>query len=128
MPIEHVITNTNHLLVIRGSEAGSVEETEVAVRRAIDSIVKGEIPRGSGVIFSVDALDLSLSEYAICKVTECLILLQKHLQGFLAIVASEVGKVTSAHLMAFGASGRIGKVRAFTDDSQAREWLLARND
>ena len=126
MPLERSIDAEGRLVVISGAGVCSIEETVDSVSRAIGAITKGEIPVGSGILFCIDSIDLKPSDDAVLRITELIRRLQEYLKGFIAIVATQVGKVSTAHMMAFGACGKMGEVRAFIDDSEAREWLLAR--
>ena len=44
--------------------------------------------------------------------------------GRMAIVTSQVGRVTAANLIAFGADKRGDRLRVFPSEDQARIWLL----
>jgi hypothetical protein len=42
----------------------------------------------------------------------------------MAIVTSKLGLVTAAHLIAIAADKMGGRIRVFTSEHQARQWLL----
>ena len=126
MPFEHSIDEKHRLLVIRGSGAGSLEETEDSVGRALRSIGNGEIPPDYGVLLAVDDVEWAPTAEDLVKITHFIALFQGRLRGPIAIVASAVGKLTPAHLVAAYSAGPSGAVQAFTNESEARAWLLAR--
>jgi hypothetical protein len=127
MPFEHSIDDKNRLLVIRGSGAGSLEETEDSAGRAIRLIADGAIPRDYGVLITVDAIALAPTAEDAIRIAQLIALLQGQLRGPIAIVVSAVGKVTPAHLMAAYSSGPGSAVQAFTNEPAARAWLSLRS-
>ena len=126
MPFEHSIDHKHRLLVIRGFGSGSLEETEDSVARAVHTITERAVLPGYGVLINVDAIDLVPTAEQTLRIAQLIALLHGHLRGHIAIVTSAIGKVTAAHLMAVHSSGPNEAVKAFTDESTAHAWLMAR--
>lgn len=124
MPFEHAIDQQQRLIIIRGSGSGSIEETEDSAGRLICSLADRTILPGYRTLINVDAIELVPKADETMRIAELIIMLQCHLRGPIAIVASTNGKTTPAHLMAAYSSGLNGKVGAFLTESEALAWLL----
>jgi hypothetical protein len=127
MPFAQSIERAQRLLVIRGSGVVSIAECVEAGRRAIRSVADGDLPTGYGVLVDVDAVQFDPTDEETNQLTRLVELMTDHLQGSIAIVSADVGNWTTAHVVAVGASGVRGSVRAFAYEPHARSWLGERD-
>jgi hypothetical protein len=121
MPFEHIIDHHNRLVVVRGSGEGSMEETDDSVRRLLED---QSIGRDYNFMFVVNGIALRPTPSQMWTIVSFLEEMSSRFSGRMAIVASEVGLISAAHLITFGADKGAGKLRVFTSEDQAREWLL----
>ena len=126
MPFEHVVDAKKRLLIIRGYGTCSTQNAYDALRQAFCSVAHGMIPADYGVIINMDdfvRVDTLAGE---TRLEQFVALLQGHLRGPIALVASAVGNVIPANLIATQLDGPQGAVQAFMDEAQARNWILRR--
>lgn len=121
MPFEHIIDHGNRLVVVRGTGEGSIEETADSARRLLE---EQSICTDYAFMFVVNDITLNPTADQIWTIASFLETMLSRFSGRMAIVASEVGRISAAHMVAFGADKGVGRLRAFTSESQAREWLL----
>jgi hypothetical protein len=121
MPFEHVIDHGSRLVVVRGSGEGSVEETADSVRPLLED---QSIRRDYSFMFVVSDTALHPAPDQMWTIASFLETMLSRFSGRMTIVASEVGKISAAHMIAFGADKGVGRLRVFTSESQARGWLL----
>jgi hypothetical protein len=121
MPFEHIVDHGIHLVVVRGSEEGSVAETTDSARRLLED---QSICTDYSFMFVVDDIALYPTPVEMSSIVFLLGIMLSRFSGRMAIVTSRVGRVTTAHLVASSADNGIGRVRAFTSESEARKWLL----
>ena len=121
MPFEHIIDHGNRLVVVRGTGEGSIEETAESARRLLE---EQSIGRDYSFMFDVNNIVLDPTPGQMWTIASFLETILSGFSGRIAIVASEVGRISAAHMIAFGADKGFGRLRAFTSESQAREWLL----
>jgi len=121
MPFEHIIDHHNRLVVVRGSGEGSMEETAESAHRLLED---QSIGTEYTFMFVVNDIALHPTPDQMWTIVSFLEMMLSRFSGRMAIVASQVGRVTAANLITFGADKGVGRLRAFTSESQAREWLL----
>jgi hypothetical protein len=125
MPFDLEIDKPGHIVVLRGSGSGSVEEIEASVRQFIQAIADGTISTGDGLIIGVDATALEPTAQDVNKIGQLLSVVQGCLKGPVALVASVAGKVLPANLIAMYAGGVNNTVQTFTREADARAWLAS---
>jgi hypothetical protein len=121
MPFEHMIDHGIRLVVVKGSGEGSMEETADSARRLIED---QSICTDYTFMFVVDDIALNPTPEQTSGIAFLLGIMLSRFGGRMAIVTSQIGRVTTASLIAFRVDKGDGKVRAFTSESEAREWLL----
>jgi hypothetical protein len=121
MPFEHMIDHGIRLVVVKGSGEGSMEETADSARRLIED---QSICTDYTFMFVVDDIALNPAPEQTSGIAFLLETMLSRFGGRMAIVTSQIGRVTTASLIAFRVDKGDGKVRAFTSESEAREWLL----
>jgi hypothetical protein len=107
--------------VVRGSGEGSIEETADSVR-----LLLGDQSIGKNYVFMflVDGIALNPTTEQMSAIAFLLETLLSKFSGRMAIVTSVVGRVTTAHLITAATDKERGRLRTFTSESRAREWLL----
>jgi len=126
MPFEHAIDEKNRLLVIQGSGASALEEFLDSLSHAVQSVTDGKIPSNYGALININAIAQELTPNETEIITQFVTLLKRYLQGPIAIVASAIGKVIPAIMIAIYAYAPAGTVQTFESESEARDWVLAR--
>ena len=121
MPFEHIIDHGNRLVVVRGTGEGSMEETADSARRLFE---EQSIGRDYSFMFDVNNIALNPTPSQMWSIASFLETMLSQFSGRMAIVASEVGKISAAHMIAFGADKGVGRLRVLTSERQALEWLL----
>jgi hypothetical protein len=121
MPFEHIIDHEIHLAIVRGSGEGSIEETTDSARRLLDD---QSTRKDYSFMFVVDDINLHPTRDQIMSIVFLLRTLMERFSNRMAIVTSQIGRVTAASLIAFEADKGDGRLRAFTTESEARKWLL----
>jgi hypothetical protein len=121
MPFEHIIDHGDRLVVIRGSGEGSMEETADSARRLLED---QSICTDYACMFVVNDIALHPTPDQMWTIVSFLEMMLSRFSGRMAIVASEIGQISAAHMITFGADKGAGRLRTFTSESQAREWLL----
>jgi hypothetical protein len=121
MPFEHIIDHGIRLAVVRGSGEGSIEETADSARRLIED---QSICTDYTFMFVVDDIALNPTPEQTSGIAFLLETMLSRFGGRMAIVTSQIGRVTTASMIAFRLDEVDEKVRAFTSESEAREWLL----
>jgi len=122
MPYEYTIEEKDRLLIFRCSEAFLPEEISDFVRRAMLAVADEKLSCGYGTLIIVNSKDL-VPEGDISKITQLISILESHLQGAIAIVASPDGCASLAHLITFRLFCQGCEAHAFSDESEARTWL-----
>lgn len=123
MPFELEVDKPGHIMVLRGSGSGSVEEIEASVRQFVLAVSNSLVATGDGLIIDVDGTDLEPTAAEVKTIGQLLTVVQGCLQGPVALVASVAGKVLPANLIAMYAGGANGSVQTFTSEADARQWL-----
>ena len=123
MPFEHSIEAQNHLLVIRGSGEGTIEEAEDSTRRAAQSFKSGDVSRDFGILINVSGIARALSVDETNTIEKFIAVLQGCASGSIAIIAAAVGTVVPALIIAMNTTSPRQNVQAFTDETEARAWL-----
>jgi hypothetical protein len=121
MPFEHIIDHGDSLVVVRGSGEGSVEETADSARRLFED---HSICRDYTFMFIVDDIALHPTPDQMWIIVSFLGMMLSRFSGRMAIVTSQVGRVTTANLIAYEADKEGGRIRIFASESEAQEWLL----
>lgn len=123
MPFEHIIDHGNRLVVVRGTGEGTINETADSARRLFED---RSIGTDYAFMFVVNYITLHPTAGQMWIIVSFLERLLSQFSGRVAIVASEVGRITTANLIAFGADKGIGRLLVFPSEDQAREWLIQR--
>jgi hypothetical protein len=121
MPFEHIIDHGIRLVVVRGSEKGSIEETADSVRRLLED---QSIHKDYTFMFVVDDIDLHPTRDQMLSIAFLLRTLLERFGNRMAIVTSQIGRVTAANLITFEADKGDGRLRVFTTESEGQKWLL----
>jgi hypothetical protein len=121
MPFEHIIDHGNRLVVVRGTGEGSMGETADSARRLLE---EQSIGRDYSFMFDVNNIVLNPTPSQMWTIASFLETMLSRFSGRIAIVASEVGQISAAHMIAFGADKGAERLQVFTSESQAREWLF----
>jgi hypothetical protein len=122
MPYDFTIEEKDRLLIFRCSEAFLPEEIADFVRRALLAVADEKLSCGYGTLIIVNSKDL-VPEGDISKITQLISILESHLQGAIAIVASSIGCASLSRLIAFRLFRQGCEAHAFSDESEARTWL-----
>src|SRR5512143_3168034 len=121
MPFEHTIDHEIRLVAVRGSGEGSIEETTDSARRLLED---QSIHKDYAFMFVVDDIDLHPTRGQMSSIAFLLRTMLERFSSRMAIVTSQIGRVTAANLIAFEADKGDGRLRVFTSEGEAREWLL----
>ena len=121
MPFEHIIDHEHRLVLVRGDGEGSMEEIADSARRLLED---QPIGTNYSFMFLVDDTALHPTSDQMWGIASLLQTLLSRFTGRMAIVTSDIGRVSAAHLITFGADMGTGRVRAFSTESDARGWLL----
>jgi hypothetical protein len=121
MPFEHVVDHDSRFVIVRGSGEGSVAETADSARRLLEDQSIGTDYR---FMFVVDEIALHPTSGEMLSIVYLFKQLRSRFKGRVGIVTSRVGRVTTAHLIAAAVDGGADNTRAFTTESQARQWLF----
>jgi hypothetical protein len=121
MPFEHIIDHALGLVVVKGNGEGSVEETADSARRLLND---QSIGKKYVFMFLVDDIALNPVPEQMSGIAFLLETMLSKFSGRMAIVTSVVGRVTTANLISTVADRGRGRLRTFTLESRAREWLL----
>jgi len=121
MPFEHIIDHGIRLAVVRGSGKGSIEETADSARRLLEG---QSIHKDYTFMFVVDDIDLHPTPDQMSSIAFLFRTMLERFSNRIAIVTSQIGRVTAANLIAFEADKGDGRLRAFTTESEAQKWLL----
>lgn len=122
MPFEHIVDYDNRLAVVRGRGEGSLDEIANSSYRLLED---QSIAADYAFMFVVNSTALHPTSDQMWTIASFLETLLSRFSGRMAIVTSDVGKVSAAHLIAFGADKEgTGRIRVFTSEHQARAWLL----
>ena len=121
MPFEHTIDDGIGLVVVRGSGKGSIEETVDSAHRLLED---QSIGKDYAFMFVVDDIDLHPTPHQMSSIAFLLKTMLKQFSNRMAIVTSQIGRVTAANLIAFEADKGDGRLRVFTAESEAQKWLL----
>jgi hypothetical protein len=121
MPFEHIIDHGIHLVVVRGSGEGSIEETADSARRLLED---QSIHKDYTFMFVVDDIDLHPTRGQMSSIAFLLGTMLERFSNRMAIVTSQIGRVTAASMIAFEADKGDGRFQVFTTESEAQKWLL----
>ena len=75
-------------------------------------------------MFVVDDIALQPTTEQTWTIASFLDRMLSRFSGRMAIVTSKLGQVTAAHLIAIASDKMGGRVRVFTSEDHARQWLL----
>lgn len=123
MPFEHIIDHEERLVVVRGTGEGSINEAADSARRLFED---QSIGRDYTFMYVVNDITFRPTAEQMWTIASFLERMLSRFSGRMAIVASEVGRVTTANLITFGADKGVGRLRVFPSEDQARGWLLQR--
>ena len=121
MPFEHIIDHGNHLVVVKGTGEGSIDETAHSAQFLLED---KSIGTNYSFIFVVDDIALQPTTEQIWIIASFLDRMLSRFSGRMAIITSKLGQVTAAHLVAIAADKKGGRIRVFTTEHQGRQWLL----
>jgi len=121
MPFEHIIDHRDHLVVVKGTGEGSIDETAHSVQCLLED---KSIGTDYTFMFIVDDIALQPTPEQIWIIASFFDRMLSRFSGRMAIVTSKLGLVTAAHLIAIAADKMGGRIRVFTSEHQARQWLL----
>jgi hypothetical protein len=121
MPFEHIIDHGDHLVVVKGTGEGSIDET---ARSAQCLLEDKSIGTDYTFMFVVDDIALQPTPEQVWIIASFFDRMLSRFSGRMAIVTSKLGLVTAAHLIAIAADKMGGRIRVFTSEHQARQWLL----
>jgi hypothetical protein len=121
MPFEHIIDHRNHSVVVRGTGEGSIDETAHSVQCLLED---KSIGTDYTFMFVVDDIALQPTPEQVWIIASFLDRILSRFSGRMAIVTSQLGQVTAAHLIAIAADKMGGRVRVFLSEHQARQWLV----
>jgi hypothetical protein len=121
MPFEHIIDHSNSLVVVRGSGEGSAHEVADSLHYLLEN---QSISTDYTFMFVVDGVTRHPTPDEMLSIVFALEMMLSRFTGCIAIVASQVGFITAANLIAYKADKKGGRIRVFSSESQAREWLL----
>jgi hypothetical protein len=121
MPFEHIIDHGIRLVVVKGSGEGSMEETADSARRLLED---QSLRKDYTFMFVVDDIDLHPTPDQMSNIAFLLKTMLELFSDRMAIVTSQIGRVTAASLITFRVDKGDGRLRVFTSESKAREWLL----
>ena len=121
MPFEHIIDHGDHLVVVKGTGEGSIDETAHSAQCLLED---KSIGTDYTFMFIVDDIALQPTPEQIWIIASFLDRILSRFRGRMAIVTSKLGQVTAAHLITIAADKVGGRLRVFTSEHQARQWLL----
>jgi len=121
MPFEHIIDHGDHLVVVKGTGEGSIDETAHSVQCLLED---KSIGTDYTFMFIVDDIALQPTPEQVWIIASFFDRMLSRFSGHMAIVTSKLGLVTAAHLIAIAADKMGGRIRVFTSEHQARQWLL----
>lgn len=121
MPFEHIIDHGDHLVVVKGAGEGSIDETAHSAQFLLED---KSIGTDYTFMFIVDDIALQPTPGQIWIIAAFLERMLSRFSGRMAIVTSKLGQVTAAHLITIAADKKGGRIRVFTTEHQARQWLL----
>ena len=121
MPFEHIIDHGVRCVVVRGSGEGSAHEVADSLHYLLEN---QSISTDYTFMFVVDGVTRHPTPDEMWNIVFAFEILLSRFNGCVAIVASQVGLVTAANLIAYKADKKGGRIRVFSSESQAREWLL----
>jgi hypothetical protein len=121
MPFEHIIDHGDHLVVVKGTGEGSIDETAHSVQCLLED---KSIGTDYTFMFIVDDIALQPTHEQVWIIASFFDRMLSRFSGRMAIVTSKRGLVTAAHLIAIAADKMGGRIRVFTSEHQARLWLL----
>jgi hypothetical protein len=122
MPFEHIVDYDNRLAVVRGSGEGSLDEIANSSYRLLED---QSIAADYAFMFVVNSTALHPTPDQMWTIASFLERMLSRFTGRMAIVASDDGRISAAHLITFGADKKgTGRLRVFTSEDQARVWLL----
>jgi hypothetical protein len=121
MPFEHIIDQGIRLVVVRGSGKGSIEETSDSARRLLED---QSVHKDYTFMFVVDDIDLHPTPDQMLSIAFLLRTMLERFSNRMAIVTSQIGRVSAANLIAFEVDKGDGRLRVFTAESEAQKWLL----
>jgi hypothetical protein len=121
MPFEHIIDHGIGLVVVRGSGKGSIEETSDSAQRLLED---QSIHKDYTFMFVVDDIDLHPTPDQMLSIAFLLRTMLERFSNRMAIVTSQIGRVSTANLIAFDVDKGDGRLRVFTAESEAKKWLL----
>lgn len=128
MNFEHIVEAKNHLFAIRAHEAGSMEAIHDSLKRAYQAVLDGTILRDYGILIFLDKIDHASDVRQADEIEQYIVHLQSCVSGAIAIVATRVGTVLPAHIIATNTACTGHQVMAFTDATDARDWLRQQRD
>ena len=121
MPFEHIIDHGDHLVVVKGTGEGSIDETAHSAQCLLED---KSIGTDYTFMFIVDDIALQPTPEQVWIIASFFDRMLSRFSGHMAIVTSKLGLVTAAHLIAIAADKMGGRIRVFTSEHQARQWLL----
>jgi hypothetical protein len=122
MPFEHVIDHDNRLVVVKGRGEGSLKEIASSAYRLLED---NSMATDYEFMFAANGTALYPTPDQMWTIASFLKTLLSRFSGRSAIVTSNVGKISAAHLISFGADKEgTGRLRVFISEKQARVWLL----
>lgn len=122
MPFEHLVDHESRLVVVRGTGEGSLEETYDSTYRLLKD---PSIGSGYRFMFVIDDIALIPTQEEMSEIVSLISSLRSCFNGRMAIVATRSGLQTASHMVSLAANRASGMVQSFTNESSAREWLLA---
>src|SRR5690606_12862045 len=109
-------------VVVKGSGEGSLDEIASSAYRLLED---QSIAADYAFMFVVNSTVLHPTPDQMWTIASFLERMLSRFTGRMAIVASDVGRISEAHLIAFGADKKgTGRLRVFPSEHQAQQWLL----
>jgi len=121
MPFDHDVDSASAIVTIRVHECAATNEVMMLARQLLRDT---GIDASYSLMILVGELTTDATPEELRALAEVLKLVGRKFTGRKAIVTAQVGRVTTARLVALSASTH-GDVEAFTAESAARAWLLA---
>ena len=119
MAIEHIVDHVLRLITITGPSRGIGEISDSAGRLLTDA----SLGRDFSLLFLVPGSE-SPNPEDLAKMAELLAMVLRRFDGRVAIVTPSVGLMTPATLLTIMTDDGRGRVKVFSSELAAREWVL----
>ena len=121
MPFDYIFDADSQILTIIGTEPSSMDQRYECIQRIMnDPILNGRIH----VLIDISRITATPTPDNARSVVTLIQLLIDKFMSRVAIMHNRVGHATTTHLVALYANRNQYSVRAFLDNTAARDWLL----